>query len=488
MIKLYNSLTKKKEKFLPIEKNKVKIYSCGPTVYDFVHIGNLRSFVFADILVKTLDYFNYQVNWIQNITDVDDKTIKGAKKKYLDLFKSNNSNEILKKFTGEYFNYYLEDINKLNISKPNIIPKATDSIKEIEFLINKLYERKFAYISKDGIYFDVSKDKKYGKLVNLNFSSMKENKENRVILDEYEKNEAFDFALWKFKKEEDEPSWIIEIDGKKYEGRPGWHIECSAMSFKYFGDFFDIHTGGVDLKFPHHENEIAQSSCALNISLQARYWMHNEHLLVNGKKMSKSLGNFYTLRNIEEKGFIPIALRELFLRTHYRQQLNFTFESLEESQNNIKKIEEFFNWINNLKEIEISKDEEEKINLKFEKEIYNNYLDKFENALKDDLNTPVALSALYEFIRDVYKLKELTEFQILKVKEFLERVNKVLSIIIKKEDDIPKEILKLAKERKKARDEKNFELADKLRNQIKELGYEVKDKKEVKEGFILSKI
>lgn len=476
MIKFYNSLTKKKEEFKPIKKNEVSIYTCGPTVYNFVHIGNLRAYTFADILVRTLKYFNFKVNNVINLTDVDDKTIKGAKEEFHEHHE--HPNQLLKKFTDKYRDYFFEDMDSLHLERPWIVVSATASIEEMEFLIAKLYDKGFAYVSDDGIYFDVSKAKDYGKLVNIDFASQKYNKDNRVVSDEYEKESAADFALWKFKKEENEPSWTIKVGGEEYEGRPGWHIECSAMSMKYLGDVFDIHTGGVDLKFPHHENEIAQSSCALGVSHQANYWMHNEHLLVDGKKMSKSKGNFHTLRDLEEKGYNPLALREVYLRSHYRQQLNFTFDSLQAGEANVKKINEFYTDIQNLKSSGVE-DELQKT--------YDEKLDMFENALKDDLNTPVAISAVYEFIHEVNRKSRISENDLSLAKNFIEKVDKVLALI-EKGEEIPKEIYEMAQDRKKARENKNFEKADEFRDKIKELGYEIKDSKESKEGYILRKL
>ena len=413
-----------------------------------------------------------------NITDVDDKTIRDSKIQFKELSKTPNF--MLKSFTDKYTKYFLEDLKLMNIEKPKIMPNATDSIKEMEFLIQRLFEKNYAYIGEDGIYFDISKSKNYGQLVNLDLSKQKYNKENRLISDEYDKDNTADFALWKFKKEEDEPSWIIKIDNKDYEGRPGWHIECSAMSYKYLGKKFDIHTGGVDLKFPHHENEICQSCHALDVDNQANFWMHNEHLLVDGKKMSKSLGNFYTLRDIIQKGYEPLALRELYLRSNYRQQVNFTMESLEAGSNNIKKIEDFYFKFKSMKS-----DSKEKDNNILN--IYSKYIEGFENAMKDDLNTPIAMSNLYEFMNEINRIKTYSLEDIKLIIEFIERVDRIFAIV-KRESEIPKEIIDIAKRRKKARDDKIWDLSDKLRDELKEKGYEIKDSKDSKEGFILTKL
>jgi len=476
MIKFFNCLSKKKEEFKPIEKNKVKMYSCGPTVYNYAHIGNLRAYIFADILKRTLEYFNFEVVHVMNITDVDDKTIRDSKKEFSD--EHLKPNEILKKFTEKYTESFYEDIEKLNIKKPNFFPKATGSIKEMEFLIEKLLDKGFAYISDDGIYFDLKKVKDYGKLVNIDFSSQKKNDSNRMISDEYEKDNVQDFVLWKFKKEDNEPSWEVEFNKEKYVGRPGWHIECSAMSMKYLGNVFDIHTGGVDNKFPHHENEICQSSHALDIENQAHYWMHNEHLLVDGKKMSKSLGNFYTLRDLIEKGFSPIALREVYLRSNYRQQLNFTLESLKAGESNIKKINDFYIKVKNF---------DANSDIDSLKKINDEKLDGFELALKDDLNTPKAMSFVYEFIHEVNKKKILSSNDLEIAETFILRVDKVLGIL-NLDDDFPVNIYELADKRVIAKNEKNWELADELRNEIKSKGFEIKDVKDSKRGYLLSKL
>ena len=478
MLKFYNSLTRKKEVFEPINRGIVKIYSCGPTVYNFVHIGNLRSYVFSDILIKTLKYFDYDVISVMNITDVDDKTIRDSK--IAKDLKNLIPNKRLKEFTDKYKKYFLDDLNSIGIDLPKIMPSAVNSIKDIEFIINLLFNKSFAYIKNDGIYFDLSKNTNYGKLVNIDFNKQKKNKCNRMINDEYDKNSVQDFALWKFKKDEDEPSWEINIGGKNYIGRPGWHIECSAMSFANLGEIFDIHTGGIDLKFPHHENEICQSSCAFGIDSQANYWMHNEHLLVNGKKMSKSYHNFYTLRDLNNLGFNSLELRENFLKTHYRQQLNFTIDSLNSSKNSLRKINNFYNRINNLKVSNLG------LNLRIS-DLYNEKISKFEKALKDDLNTPIAIASLYEFINEINKINKFSKDDINLILNFIKKVNSVLSII-KFENNIPAKIIKIAEARKIARINKNWEESDLLRDEIKKLGFNIKDSEDAISGYFIEKL
>ena len=323
MLKLYNTLSRRKEIFKPIKNNKVGMYTCGPTVYYYPHIGNYRAYIVADILKRYLKYKGFKIDHVMNITDVDDKTIRDSQKQNLSL----------KEFTSKYEKAFLEDLNTLNIQKPDRLARATEHIKEMENLIKKLIDKGFAYKGKDNsIYYSISKFKDYGKLSKIKIKELKAGA--RVKQDEYEKKQVSDFALWKaWDKEDGNVFWETEF-GK---GRPGWHIECSAMSSKYLGDQFDIHTGGIDLIFPHHENEIAQSEGASGKKPFVKYWIHNEWLLIEGKKMSKSFGNFYTLRDILNKGYSPMSIRYVLLSTHYRQQMNFTFKKLDAAKNSLQR-------------------------------------------------------------------------------------------------------------------------------------------------------
>jgi len=322
MIKFFNTLTRQKEEFIPLKDNQAGIYTCGPTVYNAAHIGNLRSFVFADILQRALKYNGLEVNWIMNITDVDDKTIRDSEIKYPEM----EPMQALLKFTREYEKIFWQDLEKLNIEKPNKIPRATEFIAQMQDLIVKIIEADFAYEKDGSFYFDVKKysqNHKYGQLVNLDLSQLKTG--TRALSDEYEKDNLQDFVLWKTTKEK-EPSWDFEFKNKNYPGRPGWHIECSAMSKEYLGIPFDIHTGGIDLKFPHHENEIAQSVSGYKADKLANFFLHNEHILVDNEKMSKSKNNFFTLEDVENKKFNPLAFRYFCLNSHYRSKLNFTWQ------------------------------------------------------------------------------------------------------------------------------------------------------------------
>jgi len=379
-IYFFNTLTRKKEKFVPLEKGKVKMYTCGPTVYDFAHIGNFRAFIFEDILRRWLEYRGFKVTQVMNLTDVDDRTIEASRKLGIPL----------QKHTARYIKAFFEDIAALNIERAEYYPRATEHIPEMVELIKKLIEKGYAYKSEDGsIYYDISKFKDYGKLSKIKVKELKPGA--RVKVQEYAKEEACDFVLWKAWDEEDgNVFWETEI-GK---GRPGWHIECSTMAMKYLGETLDIHSGGVDLIFPHHENEIAQSEAATGKKF-VNYWLHNEHLLVEGRRMAKRFGNYYTLRDLIRMGHDPIAVRYLLMSTHYRQQLNFTFEGLEAAKNAVERLR---NFVHRLLEAD-GKGCGEKI-----KQLMNLVQGEFCKAMDDDLNIGVALAALFDFVREVNNL------------------------------------------------------------------------------------
>lgn len=473
MIELYNTLTKTKEEFKPIEKNIVKIYSCGPTVYSRQHIGNLRAAIFIDTLKRILRYANFQLEDVTNITDVghlvsdddegEDKMLKAAK------IENKNPFEIAK----FYEKLYIQDLEKLNVILPKYLPRATENIKEQLEIIEKLEKGKYIYKTSDGIYFDVSKFKEYGK---LSGQSLEEKKAGARIEIDSEKRNPQDFALWKFLTGDNEKH-IMKWDSKYGEGFPGWHIECSAMSSKYLGDKIDIHTGGVDHIPVHHENEIAQNTCSGAVK-QINFWIHNAHLKIENEKMSKSLGNVYNVDTIIEKGYSPLAFRETCLRTHYRKEMNFTFESLKAGETNVEKINKFYIKLKMLK----AEAEKEHI-----KKIYEENIEKFENAIYDDLNTTIALSAVYEFMTEFNKIEEYSKDDIKLARVFMQKTDKILGLI-KDDEEIPLEVLELAKERVKVKENKNFEESDKLRDEIKELGYEIKDDKNARSGFILTKI
>ncbi len=461
MLKIHNTLTKKDEVFKPIKKGSVSLYTCGPTVYDYAHIGNFRAMIFYDVVRRYLEYSGYKVKHIMNITDVDDKIIKGCKKE----------NKSLKKFTNFYLKAFVDDLRALNIEQPYAMPLATEHIKEMIYMIKKLKKNGFTYEKNNTIYFNISKFKNYGKLANIDPEHLKENAEGRLNEeDEYEKENIRDFALWKaHSKEDGSIFWETEL-GK---GRPGWHIECSAMAVKYLGETFDMHLGGEDLMFPHHTNEIAQSEGATGKKF-VNYWMHNAHLLVDGKKMSKSLGNFYTLRDLLEKGSKPTAIRYLLLSAHYRIPLNFTEESLKAAEASVQRINDFVFALRHYKDG--GKDD-------FDAEKYRK---EFENAMDNDFNVSEALAVIFEMIKDVNTAmagKKISSKAAKKVLDLLLGFDKVLGVV-KEEEKIPKNIIDLAEEREEARQKKDWKGADKLRDEIKKKGYIIED---TKDGYVLKK-
>jgi cysteinyl-tRNA synthetase len=454
-IRFFNTLSRTKEEFVPMEAGFVGLYTCGPTVYDYPHIGNFRAFLFEDLLKRWLEHRGFVVNHVMNITDVDDKTIKGSQKQ----------KKPIREYTDFYANAFFEDIKTLNIKPATVYPRATDHIPEMVSLIKALLEKRFAYKGEDGsIYFSISKFPDYGKLSHLKVQELKVGA--RVSQDEYAKEEAQDFALWKaYTSEDGDVYWETEL-GK---GRPGWHIECSAMSMKYLGETFDIHCGGVDNIFPHHENEIAQSEAATGKRF-VHYWLHNEHLLVEGKKMAKRLGNFYSLRDLLKKGLDPLAIRYLLLSTHYRQQFNFTFEGLEAAKSAIERLANLQRRLQDVK----GEGSPEKVPL-----LINKLNFCFGGAMDDDLNTSVALAALFDFVRDVNNLLDqnaLTKEEATQIKELISEYDAVLGIIPQlKKETLPLELEQLVEKREEARRIKDWKTADAIRQQLKGMGILIED-------------
>jgi len=458
---IFNTLSRDKQIFTPIKEGHVGLYTCGPTVYNHLHIGNWRAYVFTDLLKRSLEYLDYKVNHVMNITDVDDKTIKV----------SQEQGKSLKEFTEYYTEQFFKDRDLLNILPPTTYTKATDFIPQMISLIKKLEDKGFAYRTADGsVYFDIRKDKEYGKLSHFKLSDLKENADNRLKKDEYEKENAEDFALWKAWVSEDgnaywDPKEFFGAETDLIKGRPGWHIECSAMSMDKLGESFDIHTGGVDNMFPHHENEIAQSECATGKNF-VKYFMHNEHLLVDGQKMSKSLGNFYTLADLKDKGIDPIAFRMWLYTSNYRTRTNFTLEVVKGTQVALERLREAFRGLG-----EDSGD------------INEDYKLKFIDFLSNDLDSAKALSLVWEILKDS-SLKDEDK------KATLLDFDKVLGLgldklVGKKEEEIPDKIISLVKEREEVRKEKNWAKSDELRKEINILGYEIKD---TESGTKISKI
>jgi cysteinyl-tRNA synthetase len=373
-LRFYNTLSGKVEDFVPLTGKEVRFYTCGPTVYDFAHIGNYRTFVFQDVLRRHLKYRGYQVRQVMNLTDVDDKTIRN----------SQAAGMALRDYTAKYIEAFEIDRDLLNLEKPEFMVRATDHIDEMVKLIQTLSAKGYAYTSEGSEYFSVQKFKNYGKLSKIDFSGMRDGA--RVDSDEYEKDNARDFVLWKAAKE-GEPRWETPLG----PGRPGWHIECSVMSMKYLGETFDIHSGGSDLVFPHHENEIAQSEAATGKPF-VKYWLHAEHLMVDGKKMSKSEGNFFTLRDLIAKGFKPSAIRYLLASAHFRMPLNFTFEGLHQAQQSIQRLRNFRDRLTTEK---FPSTEAQPFVSRAE-----TARQTFEEALDDNLNTAAALAAVFDMVRE----------------------------------------------------------------------------------------
>ncbi|MFH1133381.1 MAG: cysteine--tRNA ligase [Nanoarchaeota archaeon] len=452
-LQFFNTLTRKKEEFKPLHAGKVSIYSCGPTVYNLPHIGNWRSFLFADLLRRYLAWKGLKVTQVMNLTDVDDKSIANSKKEGIPLAE----------FTKRYADAFFKDANALNILPADRYPRATEHIKEMQALIQKLLDHGFAYKSDDGsVYFSIIKFKEYGRLAHLNREALKPG--GRVLKDEYEKGHAHDFALWKAAGDGD-----VAWDAPFGKGRPGWHIECSAMSQKYLGDSFDIHTGGVDLIFPHHENEIAQSEAATGKRF-VRYWLHSEHLLVDGKKMAKSLGNFYTLEDVMAKGYGAKAVRYFLLATHYRQQLNFTFSGLDAAKNTVAKLEDFMRRLK--EQAGPGKASAKVIGLIAKAK------EGFSACMDDDLGVSEALAAVFAFISQVNSL-ELSPGDAKAALEFMHSLDQVLGVLsVEESEELPKEIEHLIKERELARKKGDFKTSDLLRAKLLEKGIRVDDTKQ----------
>lgn len=458
MIQIYNTLTRNKEQFIPITEGEVTFYVCGPTVYDYFHVGNGRSFINADFIRRYLEFRGYKVNFIMNVTDVDDKIIKKANAEGVE------SSVIAAKYTQAFF----EDLAKLGVKPATVHPKATEHIKEIIDIVKRLEEKGIAYNVSGDVFYDISKFKGYGKLSGKNIDELEAG--SRVEVNETKKH-PLDFALWKSAKP-GEPYW----ESPWGKGRPGWHIECSAMSSKHLGETFDIHAGGSDLIFPHHENEIAQSEACFGKDF-AHYWIHFGFLNIDNTKMSKSLGNFFTVREILEK-FPASALRLFFAQTHFSVQLNFTQEALEAAAKGSEKMQNLKDSLSSY--IQTAPESGAEFPL-------NEYLAKFTEAMDDNFNTPNAVAVLFDFIRDVNrtldkeeKLSKKSAQDVLKF--FEDTAGGVLGLFTQKqdgnsarEDDVIRLLLEVRAELKK---EKNYRLSDVIRDRLKELGIEIRDSKE----------
>jgi len=456
MIRFHNTLSGHTEEFRPLTPGRVKLYTCGPTVYDFPHIGNYRAYVFEDLLKRFLMMSGLRVLHVMNITDVDDKTIRGAKARGLSLGE----------YTQEYTLSFFEDVRALNILPADHYPRATDHIPEIVRLVRGLLDKGFAYEKDGSVYFSIAKFPAYGHLSKIDQAGLSPGQ--RVEADEYEKESIHDFALWK-KAKEGEPSWDTELGA----GRPGWHIECSAMSLKYLGSTFDLHCGGVDNIFPHHENEIAQSESYTGASF-VRCWLHCHHLIVDGQKMSKSKGNFFTLRDLQSQGLDPLDLRFLLLSTHYRKTLNYTAESLAQAKAARQRLRDFLYELDHRRFPQ--GETEEVVALARETRA------KFLEGLGEDLNISAALTALFEFVRKVnvrVASGALTSGDAHLARSLLLELDSGLGVLPRPaEEGLPDGLKQKIEEREKARREKNFALADKLRAELLEAGILLEDSKE----------
>ena len=456
-MKLYNTLSRKKEEFKPIEEGKVKMYVCGPTVYNFIHIGNARPFIIFDTLRRYLEYRGYDVTFVQNFTDVDDKIIK----------RGHEENITPEEVANKYINEYFVDADGLGIKRASVHPRVTDNIEQIIAFVKELEDKGYAYAVNGDVYFDTKKFKDYGKLSGIKQEELEAGA--RIEVND-QKRHPMDFVLWKAKKE-GEPGWASPWG----EGRPGWHIECSVMSNRYLGETIDIHAGGQDLKFPHHENEIAQSEARSGKNF-SNYWLHNEYINVNNEKMSKSLGNFFTVREIAEIFDLEVV-RLFMLSTHYRNPINFSDEILNQSKAGLERLynakEKALFTINNLEDSKMTEEE-----AKLQEELAG-FRQKFIDAMDDDVNTADAVSVIFElakFMNSNVTEKSSKEFAQKVIDEFNE-LTSVLNIVNKdqKEDILDEEIEQLIAQRTEAKKNKNFQLADEIRQQLIDKGIILED-------------
>jgi cysteinyl-tRNA synthetase len=465
-LKLFNTLTRSVQAFAPLDpqSKKVGLYCCGPTVYDFAHIGNWRTFVFADLVRRTLEFSGYEVKHVMNITDVEDKIIKRVRE----------NKTTLREFTGQFETAFLDDLKALGCREPHQKPRATEHIPEIIALIEKLVARNIAYKAADGsVYFSIDKYRgcgcTYGQLLKLNLDEMRTGE--RVASDEYEKESVADFALWKARVPDDGDVFWPSPFG---EGRPGWHIECSAMSIKALGETFDLHLGGEDLKFPHHEDEIAQSEGATGKPF-VKHWLHGSHLLVEGKKMSKSLGNYFTLRDLLAKGYSAREVRYLLLTSHYRETFNFTLDGLVAAKASLKRIDECVGKLRDLAG-KITAGPEPK------------FVEQFSAALADDLNVSAAWASVFDWVLETNKRiaeNSLSASDAASALAAWDKVDSVLGVGGKAESDVPAEILALAEERTAAKKAKDFKRSDAIRDELKAKGWVIED---TPKGIKLKKI
>ena len=457
-LKFYNTLTRTLEEFVPIAPGKVGLYTCGPTVYNFAHIGNFRAYVFEDLLRRVLKFYGYDVNQIMNLTDVDDKTIRDSRA----------ANMRLEAFTKQYIDAFFEDVDTLGIERAEAYPAATDYIPEMIELIQTLIDKKSAYVGDDGsVYYAISSFPEYGKLARIDLAGQRAGA--RIKADEYAKDSVADFALW---KQRDEADGDVGWDSPWGRGRPGWHIECSAMSMKYLGDHFDIHTGGVDNMFPHHEDEIAQCEAASGKKF-VNYWLHCAHLIVEGEKMSKSASNFFTLRDLLDKGHTGREIRWLLMSAQYRQPLNFTIDGLQTARTVLRRIDDFNG---RLREAATDSDE----GAETAAALIQTAESAFRAGLEDDLNIALATAAFFDFMRDVNKELDAGAFggdAANAVLDFCRRLDQVFGVfyVDAQSGEVPAEILARVDEREAARATRDFAAADAIRDELAAAGWIIED-------------
>ncbi|MGH9940878.1 MAG: cysteine--tRNA ligase [Pyrinomonadaceae bacterium] len=456
MLRFTNTLSNRLEEFRPLDDGPVRMYYCGPTVYSYAHIGNFRSVLFVDVLRRHLKYKGYAVKHVMNITDVDDRIIVFAQER----------NQTVDDYTAPYIQAFFEDMDTLGCERPEVTPRATRHIAQMESIIERLEERGHAYESEGSVYYRISSFPEYGKLSKINFAGNVAGASERIDTDRYEKEDARDFALWKAAKSPEEPAWETRFS----RGRPGWHIECSAMSMEYLGETFDIHCGGIDLVFPHHENEIAQSEGATGRRF-VKYWLHCEHLKIDGETMSKSKGNYFTLRDLLEQGFSPAAIRYSLLSVPYRKQLNFTLEDLRGHEKSVAKLQEFRQRVAEARV-------EPGNNLSVEQTAARALAD-FEAGMDDDMNTSVALAAVHNLRREINAALDQCVLRADNQRQLLgaiERFDSVLNIFRAPQPAmLDAEVQALIDERQEARRRRDFARADEIRDQLAARGITLED-------------
>lgn len=459
MFRFFNTLSRQIEEFQPLEDRKVRMYICGPTVWNFAHIGNFRTFVFGDILRRYLKFKGYELTHVMNLTDIDDRIINEAAARNISI----------DEFTAPYEQYFLEDFDALGNERPEIIPRATHHIPEMIEIISTLLENGHAYESDGSIYYRIAAFPGYGKLSKISFSGNIAGGSDRIDTDKYDKEDARDFALWKLVGPDDEPGW----DAPFGRGRPGWHIECSAMSMKYLGETFDLHAGGQDLQFPHHENEIAQSEGATG-KLFAKYWIHSEFLKIDDVTMSKSKGNFFTFRDLTKQGYSPLAIRYLLLSVPYRKQLNFTFEGLQGAESTVDRLRNFRSLVRDAR-VEEGSNEGAAASV-------GKALADFESAMDDDLNTAAALAAVHDMVREI---NTALAAGLLKADDQAAALNAIAKFdsvlgIFGAEDSqlLDADIEALIEERQNARRDRDFGRSDEIRDELAAKGIILEDTKD----------